>query len=169
MELGLDEAAIAWESRTAGIQMVLWTLRTMEHWREAAGNYNSAMILMAIVAISSEKLTRIALPTEYRALKNAVHDEALTPCNISSIAAASGFNRETARRYANQLIDDGILTRTEGGSIRFVEGFVRRQANWRCWGFSSALLHGPQTSFSASVCLSLGWNVRSNLCATSIA
>jgi hypothetical protein len=103
MELRLSDATIADESRTAGIRMVLLTLRMMENWREAAGDYNSAMVLLAIVAVSSEKLTRVDLPSEQRALRDAVGDEVLAPCNVSSIAAATGFNRETTRRHVTAL------------------------------------------------------------------
>lgn len=134
MELCLDRPAIARESRIAGIRMVLLTLRMIEHWREAAGDYNSAMVLLGIIAVSSEKLTRIDLPREHRSLKDAVDDSALTLCNISSIAAATGFNRETTRRYVNRLIDEGILLRTSDGSVRFVEGFVQRQTTFNVLG-----------------------------------
>lgn len=128
MELRLNEAVAVEESRTAGIRMVLLTLRMMEHWREAAGDYNSAMVLLAIVAVSAEKLTRVDLPSDQRALRDVVDDDALAACNISSVAAATGFNRETTRRYVNRLVDEGILVRTKRGSVRFVRGFVQRRA-----------------------------------------
>jgi hypothetical protein len=127
MELRLNDARVAQESRTAGIRIILHALRTMEYWRAAAGDYNSAMVLLAIVAVSSEKLTRVDLPPEHRALSEPVGDEALGPCNISSIAAATGFNRETTRRHVNRLIKEGLLVRSPDGSVRFVEGFVQRQ------------------------------------------
>lgn len=127
MELRLNEARIAKESRSAGIRLVLLALRMMEHWRHAAGDYNAAMILLAIVGISSEKLTRIDLPQDRRALEEPLDDEALSPCNISSIAVATGFNRETTRRYVNRLIADGVLVRTADGSIRLVDGFIQRK------------------------------------------
>ena len=43
------------------------------------------------------------------------------------IAAATGINRETARRKVNKLIAAGLLERAEGGSIRFSPGFSQRQ------------------------------------------
>ena len=134
MELRLNETAVVEESRIAGIRMVLLTLRMMEHWREAAGDYNSAMVLLAIVAVSSEKLTRAELPNDQRALRDVVDDDALTRCNISSIAAATGFNRETTRRYVNRLVNDGVLVRTEHGSVRFVQGFIQRTATAQLLG-----------------------------------
>ena len=46
------------ESRLAGIQMAMLTLRCMEHYRDVAGDHDSALILLAVVAISAERLTR---------------------------------------------------------------------------------------------------------------
>lgn len=126
MDLQLTKAGTGEQSRIAGIRMVLLMLRMMEHWREAAGNYNSAMVLLAVVAVSGEKLTRAELEDEQRDLRTPIDRELLAPCNISSIAAATGFNRETARRYVNRLVDDGVLTRTADGSVRIVEGYIQR-------------------------------------------
>jgi hypothetical protein len=127
MELSLNDARIAQESRLAGIRLVLLALRMMEHWRNAAGDYNAAMIFLAIVGVSSEKLTRVELSPDRRKLDEPLEDEILTPCNISSIAAATGFNRETTRRYVNRLVAQGVLVRTVSGSIRLVEGFIQRR------------------------------------------
>lgn len=134
MDLILTGAGTGEESRIAGIRMVSLTLRMMEHWREAAGDYNSAMILLAVVAVSGERLTRAALDDEHRSLKTPVEVESLAPCNISSIAAATGFNRETARRYVNRLITEGVLIRTPEGSIRLVEGFAQRASTVQLLG-----------------------------------
>ena len=127
MELRLNGARIAQEGRPAGIRLVLLALRMMEHWRNAAGDYNAAMVLLAIVGVSSERLTRVELSPDRRAINEPLEDEALTPCNISSIAAATGFNRETTRRYVNRLVAQGVLVRTASGSIRLVDGFIQRR------------------------------------------
>lgn len=127
MELHLTEAGVGAESRIAGIRMVLLTLRIMEHWREAAGDYNSAMVLLAVVAVSSERLTRVELEGTKRSLSKAIEPSDLAPCNISSIAAATGFNRETTRRYVNRLVEEGKLLRAVDGSIRLVPGFVQQE------------------------------------------
>jgi hypothetical protein len=127
MELRLNGARTVQESRPAGIRLVLLALRMMEHWRNAAGDYNAAMILLAIVGVSSEKLTRAELAPDLRTLDEPLEDEVLTPCNISSIAAATGFNRETTRRYVNRLVAQGVLVRSTSGSIRLVDGFIQRR------------------------------------------
>jgi DNA-binding transcriptional ArsR family regulator len=105
--------------------MVLLTLRMFEHWRLAAGDRNRALVLLAVVAVSSERLTRVELPEAQRDLRVPVDEQVLSSCNISSIAAATGLNRETARRHVNGLVEQGLLVREEDGSVRLVPGFVQ--------------------------------------------
>jgi len=114
------------ESRLAGIGMALLTLRCMEKWRAFAGDYNSAIVLLAVVAITAEKLTRAPLDDSFRRLEEPLPPEELTVCNISSIAAATGFNRETTRRYVNRLIERAMLERYPDGSVGFPPGYVQR-------------------------------------------
>ena len=115
------------ESRLAGIEVALLTLRLMERWREAAGNQNAAVVLLAVVAITAEKLTRAELEEEYRSLTAPVPSDRLSKCNVSSIAAATGFNRETTRRYVAQLVDKNILERGADGAIAFIPGYLQRE------------------------------------------
>ena len=114
------------ESRLAGIEMALLTLRLLEHWRHEAGDYNSAMVLLSVVAIRAEKLTRSPLDAELRSLQEPLPEDRMSSCNISSIAAAAGFNRETARRYVNQLVEAGFLERAEDGSVALAPGYAQR-------------------------------------------
>jgi hypothetical protein len=113
------------ESRLAGIQMAVLTLRCMEHYREVTGDYESALVLLAVVAISAERLTRGTLPEELRSLDAPIPQDQLGTCNISSIAVATGFNRETARRYVNRLIERDILQRGPEGTIQFTAGYLQ--------------------------------------------
>ena len=113
------------ESRLAGIQTAMLTLRCMEHYREVAGDHESALVLLAVVAISSERLTRVGLPGELRSLDTPFPYDELGTCNISSIAVATGFNRETARRYVNRLVERGILQRGEDNTIQFAPGYLQ--------------------------------------------
>ena len=48
--------------------------------------------------------------------------------NISSIAHATGLNRETARRKINDLVEQDLLTQFEDGSVGFRPGWCRRRA-----------------------------------------
>ena len=113
------------ESRLAGIQMAILTLRCMEHYREVAGDHQSALVLLAVVAISSERLTRGGLPEELRSLEAPLPAKQLGSCNISSIAVATGFNRETTRRYVNRLIEQEVLQRGPDGTIHFTKGYMQ--------------------------------------------
>lgn len=105
--------------------MAILTLRCMEHYREVAGDHNSALVLLAVVAISSERLTRGTLPEDLRSLDAPLPLEQLGVCNISSIAVATGFNRETTRRYVNRLIERQVLQRGTDGTIQFTAGYLQ--------------------------------------------
>lgn len=113
------------ESRLAGIQMAILTLRCMEHYRDIAGDHHSALVLLAVVAISSEKFTRGELSGELRSLETPFPQEQLGSCNVSSIAVATGFNRETTRRYVNRLIEREVLQRRPDGTIQFTAGYLQ--------------------------------------------
>lgn len=116
------------ESRLAGIQMATLTLRCMEHYHEVAGDHQSALVLLAVVAISAERLTRSVISDDLRSLETPFPKEQLGICNISSIAVATGFNRETTRRYVNTLIERQVLERGEDGSISFTTGYLQSGA-----------------------------------------
>lgn len=116
------------ESRLAGIQMALLTLRCMEHYRQVAGDHSSALVLLAVVAISAEKFTRVELAEEFRSLDAPVPTDKLGFCNISSIAVATGFNRETTRRYVNRLVERDILQRGSDGTVQFTPGYLQTGA-----------------------------------------
>jgi hypothetical protein len=113
------------ESRLAGIQMAILTLRCMEHYRDVAGDHDSALVLLAVVAISAEKFTRGELSGELRSLETPLPQDQLGSCNVSSIAVATGFNRETTRRYVNRLIEREILQRSPDGTIQFTAGYLQ--------------------------------------------
>lgn len=113
------------ESRLAGIQIAMLTLRCMEHYRDVAGDHNSALVLLAVVAISAEKFTRGSLEDDLRSLDAPVPPDKLGICNISSIAIATGFNRETARRYVNRLVERDILQRGPDGTVQFTAGYLQ--------------------------------------------
>lgn len=113
------------KTRAAAIRLASLTLRCMENWSRAAGGYDEAMIVVAVVAITSERLMRSGVPTGYEKLEQAFPVENLAPCSISSIAAATGLNRETARRKVDQLVQAGFLTRSKAGGVRFRDGLLQ--------------------------------------------
>lgn len=126
LPITLSEDRDSEKSRLVAIHLAIHTLRLMEHWRQSLGDYDSAIILLALTAISAEKLTRSGLPEELHDLAQPIPLDQLARCNISSIAAATGFNRETARRKVNQLIADGVIIKRDDGSLCFTPGFSQK-------------------------------------------
>lgn len=117
MQLTIDKQASAAMSRLTAIRLALLTSRAMENWRAGVGDNESAMILLAVVAITGERLTRTELPEAYRDVATPLPPGYAAGCNISSIAAATGLNRETSRRKVSMLIERGYLARTAQGEI----------------------------------------------------
>jgi hypothetical protein len=127
MSLSIDETRFEANSRLTAIRLTMLTLRCMETWRRNVTDADSAMILVAVVAITAERLTRHDLQGDLRNMAQPVPADQLAPCNISSIAAATGLNRETARRRVNSLIERGFLTRSDDGVIGFVPGHLQKE------------------------------------------
>jgi hypothetical protein len=136
MQLTLDPEALAANSRLTAIRLALLTSRSMENWREGVGDNDSPMILLAVVAISGERLTRTELPAALRSVATPLPPGLAAECNVSSIAAATGLNRETTRRKVNALVEAGYLHRSADGEISYPKelqkdpatlDFVRRQ------------------------------------------
>jgi hypothetical protein len=115
-------------SRLTGIRLAVLTSRFMELWRREKYDSDTVVILMAVIAITSEKLTRTDLTTDHRSLENYLPLEMLTACNVSSIAAATGLNRETARRRVDALVRAGTLIRTDAGEIALPPASVQEPA-----------------------------------------
>lgn len=119
MNVTVDSAAARSNGRLTAIRLAILTSRFMENWRRGIGDLDLAMILIAVVAITGERLTRAALDEDLRGLELDLPAGVRGECNISSIAAAAGLNRETARRKVKALVDTGYLTRSESGEISF--------------------------------------------------
>jgi DNA-binding transcriptional ArsR family regulator len=119
MHLVIDNEASEANSRLTAIRLALLISRCMENWREDVGDNDSAMILLAVVAILGERLTRTELPEPLRNVTTPLPPGLAAECNVSSIAAATGLNRETTRRKVNALIEAGFLTRSREGEIGF--------------------------------------------------
>jgi hypothetical protein len=122
MALEIDSAAADANSRLTGIRIAVLTTRLMELWRRGRRDSDTTMILVAIAAIMAERFTRGGLSEHQKSLDWAMPPEKLAPCNVSSIAAATGLNRETARRRVNALVKAGGLIRLKGGEIAYPPG-----------------------------------------------
>jgi hypothetical protein len=128
MKIIIDEEAAQAKSRLAAHHLVNFALRLAETWRQSSGGDQETLVLMAIVAITSDRLSRANLDPSLRDMANAVPHEMLGECNLSSIAAASGLNRETARRVVNRLVENGMLTRSLRGKVHFTPGRIQGEA-----------------------------------------
>lgn len=119
MQLTIDNDATQANSRLTAIRLALLTSRAMENWREGVGDNETAMILLAVVAITGERLTRTELPADLCSISTPLPPGYAAGCNISSIASATGLNRETTRRKVSALIERGYLSRSPEGEICF--------------------------------------------------
>ena len=117
MQLLVDNEAADANSRLTAIRAAVLLTRSLEVWRRGRMDSETVVIILAVIAITSEKFTRSGLDSEYRALDVYLPLERLQACNVASIAAATGLNRETARRRVEALIREGALIRTGSGDI----------------------------------------------------
>lgn len=126
-KLRLDPDAVRRNGRPAAIALTIFTLRCMEQWRHRVDDYDEAMIMVSVVAISAERLLRTEMTPELRDLTNPIDPSLLSRCNVSSIASATGLNRETARRKVHLLIERGFLVRGDDGGIALQPGRVQQK------------------------------------------
>lgn len=97
-----------------------------ENWLRLFDDHDTAIIALAIVAIVSERLMRAELDPELQTLATPMPESSLAKCNISSIAAATGLNRETIRRKLNRLCDKGLVINGAHG-VRLAPGFTQQE------------------------------------------
>ena len=126
MELMIDPEEAIRKNRLVGIKMVLLSLRLRDNWARLFGDTEAAAICLAIVATVAERLIRVDLNDDLRSLSIPMPTEALTGCNISSIAVTTGLNRETTRRKVNRLIAEGKVVR-DRGKILLAPGFTQQE------------------------------------------
>ncbi|HEY0011330.1 MAG TPA: hypothetical protein VGB79_00590 [Allosphingosinicella sp.] len=126
MSISVNEERAAANDRLTAIRLTMLTMRCMERWRRNVSDYDKAMILVSVVAITSERFTRAGLDEGQKALAQPIAPETLAPCNVSSIASATGLNRETTRRKVKALVEEGFLVRSEQGVIGFKPGHFQK-------------------------------------------
>ena len=125
MPLRVDEASFEENSRAAGAAVAAYTMRSMERWRANLTDHDGVMIMVAVIAIGVDRLSRADFPAEYRSLRAPIDPALLGKVNIAGIAHATGLNRETARRKVNELIAQGLLVRDRRGNVSFQSGLVQ--------------------------------------------
>src|SRR5690348_4834761 len=97
------------KNRLVGIRLAALTIGLRASWTELFGDSDSAAIVLAMVVISSERLLRQELGPDLQTLATQIPPELLGSCNISSIATATGLNRETVRRKVGHLVVTGLI------------------------------------------------------------
>lgn len=130
MIITVEREAAQAKSRLVHLSLLGLNLRLMENWRSvqigmmgSVLDYETTMILMAIIVISAEKLLRTELDPELQTLTQRLPRNKTSKVNLSSIASATAINRETVRRKVNDLQKAGLIIRDEDG-IRIPEGIV---------------------------------------------
>ena len=113
------------KSRLIGIRLAVLTLRMRDNWSKLFGDHETAVIALAIVVIMSERLMRSGLEPELETLAVPMPTDDLAKCNVSSIAAATGLNRETTRRKVDQLVRLGLVVK-EKGAIQLRPGATQQ-------------------------------------------
>jgi Fic family protein len=113
------------KTRPAIILLSLFTLRYISDWLRVLRQLShddvdleTWLIVISVTAIGAEKFLRSGLQEDLHDLRVAMPTDRLAKCNLSSIAAATGLNRETVRRKVNWLLQAGILEREASGAIR---------------------------------------------------
>lgn len=127
------EAAEA-KSRLTLISLLGLNLRLMENWRRVqialTGrplDYESTMILMAVVTIGADRLLRSGLPVGLESLEQELPRQLISNVNLSSIAAATAIPRETVRRKLRELEERGLVVR-EKNRIIMGKGVLQHEA-----------------------------------------
>lgn len=128
MPLVVNQAEMDRKSRIVGLRLVLLTLRCMGNWKREIYDYDRAMILVAVAAITAEHLLRGNRSEDQAALDEPLPPGLMSRCNVSSIAIATGLNRETTRRKVDSLIERGILVRLDNGTITFAPGVIQARS-----------------------------------------
>lgn len=127
MPLKINADQMDAKSRIVALRLVLVTLRCMENWKHDVDDYDRAMILVAVGAITAERLLRSDQSPALATMEEPLPSAMIAKCNVSSIAAATGLNRETTRRKVESLMELGLLTRIDG-SITFAEGIIQERS-----------------------------------------
>ena len=132
MKFQIDEERAGAQLRKIGLHLAMSGLRIVEEYRQVYGDDNDrVMIILAVVASTLERALRSDETGEFSDLRQVLPDEQMAPCNVASIAVATGLARETARRKVNALIADGILRRDRRGVIGFVNGIGQNPVIYR--------------------------------------
>ena len=132
--IAVKTRAVEAKSRPTLISLLGLNLRLMENWRRVQialtgrpFDYESTMILMAVVTIGADRLLRSGLPPELQSLEQELPGELISNVNLSSIAAATAIPRETVRRKLRGLEERGLVMR-EKKKVIMGKGVLQHEA-----------------------------------------
>lgn len=86
---------------------------------------DATLIVLATLAVTMEKMTRAEFQADVRDINCTIPPDQLTRCNISSLAAATGMNRETVRRKVAELVSAGVLIKDARAGYRVSPAYTR--------------------------------------------
>lgn len=113
------------QTRPAIILLSDFTLRFIGRWIGVLRQLSSEeadletwLIVVSVTVVGARKFLRESLDEDLQDLSVAMPAGQLDKCNLSSISAATGLNRETVRRKVNWLIAAGILEKEGTRDVR---------------------------------------------------
>lgn len=115
--------AIAWET---ALTLLSSLHRSLVAFRNVSGTTDHVLVLLGVIAITSQHLTRGELPDGLEDLREPIPRDKLGVTNVSSIAVAAGLPLETTRRKTAELIAKGSLVRDDAGNIQFTPGVLQQ-------------------------------------------
>jgi hypothetical protein len=126
LALRIDEPGFTGNSRLAAVIHASHVLRAVQLWRHVLSDadHDYVMILLAVMAISSERLLRTEMPPDLRKIDAPIDASRLAKVNLLSIAHATGINRETVRRKVGELVEQEFLVRLPDRTIRYRDGLL---------------------------------------------
>ena len=130
VSLLVDDQRARDKGRIVALRLILHTLRLMENWKHDVNDYDRAMILLAVAAITAERLLRGETESQFEALSEPLPIDRMAKCNVRSIAAATGLNRETTRRKVDGLIEQNLLVKAGDGTLTFAPGIIQEETTY---------------------------------------
>lgn len=127
MKVSVNRASASANSRLVALRLSALLLRLMERWNKNTRDHETVMILAATFVIAADRSLRLPLRDEFADLRDQIPSKVLGRANISSIAAAAGVNRETARRKLKALEERGVVVRDGSGSLRIAPGVLQTE------------------------------------------
>ncbi|WP_187107786.1 MarR family transcriptional regulator [Sphingomonas xanthus] len=90
----------------------------MEYWRRKLPDYETTVVLMAIISIGAGRIADAPVADALKDLNNKLPTDQLAKCNFSSVAAATNLDRQTVKRKVDRLVELGLVERVDRDNVR---------------------------------------------------